>query len=71
VIDQGLNAEFTSIISGQIAENDQGNVEVKGTAAGANQTLLIAVGPRGNTATTIVSGAIIRRSARTASTLAA
>jgi len=50
-ISPGLNGEFQSVINGQIAlDQDGSDVEVNGTAAGSENVLLIAVGPRGNTA---------------------
>ncbi len=55
-INPGLNGEFTSVINGQIAiDIDGADVEVNGTAAGADEVLLIAVGPRGDTVTQVTS----------------
>ena len=52
VIGQSLSGEFTSPINGQIAlEQDGSSVEVSGSAPGAQDVLLIAVGPRGGIVT--------------------
>ena len=50
VIDTSLDAEFPSLIDGQIAEED-GDVDVNGTAPGSTEVLFIAIGPRGQVET--------------------
>jgi len=55
VLDQGLNSEFPSVIRGQIATDVDNDVDINGSAPGADEVLFIAVGPRGNTATQLVS----------------
>jgi major cell surface glycoprotein (TIGR04216 family) len=50
VIDTSLDAGFPSLIDGQIAEED-GDVDVNGTAPGSTEVLFIAVGPRGQVET--------------------
>ena len=47
VIGTSLDAEFPSLVNGQIAEDD-GDVTVTGSAPGSEDVLFIAVGPRGN-----------------------
>ena len=42
-----LDAEFPSLVNGQISEDD-GDVNVAGSAPGSQDVLFIAVGPRGN-----------------------
>lgn len=48
VIGTSLDAEFTSLVRGQIATED-GDVTVNGSAPGSDEVLLIAVDSRGNT----------------------
>jgi major cell surface glycoprotein (TIGR04216 family) len=47
VTGQSLSATFPSLVRGQIAEED-GTVDVNGTAAGADEVVFIAVGERGS-----------------------
>ncbi|MEF8890277.1 MAG: HVO_2072 family ArtA-dependent S-layer glycoprotein [Haloferacaceae archaeon] len=47
VTGQSLSASFPSLVRGQIAEED-GDVNINGTAAGSDEVLFVAVGPRGN-----------------------
>lgn len=50
VTGQSLSASFPSLVRGQIAEED-GDVDVNGTAAGASEVLFVAVGERGDVVT--------------------
>jgi major cell surface glycoprotein (TIGR04216 family) len=54
VIGTSLDAQFPSLIRGQIAEPDN-DVTVNGSAPGSSEVLFIVVGPRGNTFTQQVS----------------
>lgn len=47
VTGQSLSVTFPSVVRGQIAEED-GSVDVNGTAAGASEVVFIAIGERGN-----------------------
>ncbi|MFB6156909.1 MAG: hypothetical protein ABEJ34_03605 [Haloferacaceae archaeon] len=54
VVDQALTASFPSTVRGQIAEADN-DVDVSGTATGADNVLFVAVGQRGNVVTQDIS----------------
>jgi major cell surface glycoprotein (TIGR04216 family) len=56
VTDQDLAADFTSVINGQIAEED-GDVDIEGTAQGSSgqDVLFVAVGQRGQRTTEVLN----------------